>query len=144
MPIVGFAITKISGERKKESFDKLNIKSNLEISDIKEDKINVGKEQNVLKISFNFTVNYEPDVANLGLSGYIYYLEEDKKMKEILNNWKSKKTLDRKLMERLFTAILTRCNIKALILSQDLNLPPHIRLPVVVSQPAQGKKDYIG
>ena len=39
--------------------------------------------------------------------------------------------------------IMLRCNIKAFVYSQDIELPPHLKLPSV--KPANKKdKDYIG
>ena len=46
-------------------------------------------------------------------------------------------------MAGLLNTILTKCNVQALILSQEVNLPPPIPMPKVqIAQ--QTEKNYIG
>jgi hypothetical protein len=63
-----------------------------------------------------------------------------------MDTWTKTKKLDKELMTLITNFILIKCNIKALELSQQVNLPPHIRLPLVeLSSPTKGEKgDYIG
>jgi hypothetical protein len=42
-------------------------------------------------------------------------------------------------MENILNSILTKCNIQALILSQDVNLPSPIPLPKVRQEPEAKK-----
>ena len=66
-----------------------------------------------------------------------------KKTKEILASWKKDKKVPKELMAGLLNTILTKCNIQALILSQEINLPAPIPLPKVqIAQ--QSEKNYIG
>ncbi|MBI2659814.1 hypothetical protein HYX07_01495 [Candidatus Woesearchaeota archaeon] len=71
-------------------------------------------------------------------------MEEQKKAKEILGNWKKDKKLPKEMMAGLLNTILTKCNVQALILSQQVNLPPPIPLPKVQVQQQQAEKNYIG
>ncbi|MBI2658791.1 hypothetical protein HYX05_01660 [Candidatus Woesearchaeota archaeon] len=70
-------------------------------------------------------------------------MEDPKKIKELLASWKKDKKVPKELMAGLLNTILTKCNIQALILSQEINLPAPIPMPKVQIQ-AQAEKNYIG
>lgn len=149
MPILGFNITKIDAQKKKEVDNNIEISSDLKISKVVEEKVFLDKAQTALRFDFDFIVNYNPDYGNVNLSGFIMYMEGEENAKRILENWKKTKALEPALIEKLFNSILMRCNIKTLLITQELNLPPHIRLPMVVSEKEsdklKAKKDnYIG
>ncbi|MBI2654447.1 hypothetical protein HYX02_06600 [Candidatus Woesearchaeota archaeon] len=142
--IVGFGFTKLSAERKEAVKGKIDINNNVTIKDVKEDNFAFGKDkqQNVLRFVFEFTSRYEPDVGNILFEGELLYLEEPKKAKELLNDWKKDKKLPQEVMAGMLNTILTKCNVQALILSQEINLPPPIPLPKV--QVGSPDKGYIG
>lgn len=145
--IVGFGFTKISAEKGQPSKGKIDINNNVSVKDVKEDSFNLGREkdQNVLRFIFEFTSKYEPNVGNILFEGEILFLEEPKKAKEIMSNWKKDKKLPKEIMPSLLNTILTKCNVQALILSQEINLPPPIPMPKVqVTQPEKTEKNYIG
>ena len=142
--IVGFGFTKLSAERNEAAKGKIDINNNVTIKDVKEDDFSFGKDkqQNVLKFIFEFTSKYEPNIGTILFEGELLYLEEPKKTKEILNGWKKDKKVPKELMAGLLNTILTKCNVQALILSQEINLPPPIPMPKV--QMAEAEKNYIG
>ncbi len=143
--IVGFGFTKLSAEKGEPANGKIDINNNVSIKDVKEDDFSLGKDkkQNVLRFIFEFTSKYEPNVGSILFEGELLYMEDPKKTKEILSDWKKDKKLPKELMGGLLNTILTKCNVQALILSQQVNLPPPIPLPKVqVNAPAE--KSYIG
>ncbi len=142
--IVGFGFTKLSAEKGEPAKGKIDINNNVSIKDIQEDNFSLGrdKQQNVIRFMFEFTSKYEPNVGAILFEGELLYMEEPKKAKELLNSWKKDKKLPKELMGDLLNTILTKCNVQALILSQQVNLPPPIPLPKV--QMAAAEKDYIG
>lgn len=150
MPIIGFNINRINASKDKDITGQLEIKSDLKVTKVSEEKVFLEKEKSALKFNFDFIVNYEPKYASIVLSGDILFLEDEGKARSIVEKWKKDKKLEPELAERLFNNILLKCNIKTLGLTQDLNLPPHIRLPIIVSQQknieeSKDKKDnYIG
>lgn len=132
--IIGFNFTKISGERyvsPKESRDpkERKITTNILFTDIDKEKILVLKEEAV-KISFKFSVAYEPKRADLVLEGVILLKANQDDMKEVLKEWKKKKLPD-ELHLPLFNLILNKCTLKALQMEEELDLPTHIPLPKV-------------
>ncbi|MEK6983386.1 MAG: hypothetical protein AABX33_02335 [Nanoarchaeota archaeon] len=142
--IVGFGFTKLTAEKKEAPKGKIDINNNVTIKEVQEDNFSLGKnkQQKVLRFIFEFTSKYEPDVGNILFEGDLLYMEEPKTANQILENWKKDKKLPKELMEGLLNTILTKCNVQALILSQQVNLPPPIPLPKV--QMAQPEKSYIG
>ena len=141
--IVGFGFTKLSAEKNESAKGKIDINNNVTIKDVKEDSFSFGKDkQNILKFIFEFTSKYEPNVGSILFEGELLYMEEPKKIKEILSSWKKDKRIEKELMAGLLNTVLTRCNVQALILSQEINLPSPIPMPKV--QVASSDKDYIG
>lgn len=143
--IVGFGFTKLSAEKGEAAKGKIDINNNVSIKDVQEDNFSLGKDrqQNVLRFTFEFTSKYEPNVGNILFEGELLYMEEPKKAKEMLGDWKKNKKLPKEIMAGLLNTILTKCNVQALILSQQVNLPPPIPMPKVQVQ-AQPDKNYIG
>ena len=144
--IVGFGFTKLSAEKLDPAKGKIDINNNVSIKDVQEDNFSLGKDkqQDVLKFVFEFTSNYEPNVGKILFEGELLYMEEPKKAKELLTDWKKNKKLPKELMGNLLNTILTKCNVQALILSQQVNLPPPIPMPKVQMASAVENKDYIG
>ncbi len=142
--IVGFGFTKLSAEKHETAKGKIDINNNVTIKDVQEDSFSLGKDkqQNVLRFIFEFTSKYEPNIGNILFEGELLYLEDQKKVKEILASWKKDKKIPKELMANLLNTILTKCNVQALILSQEVNLPPPIPLPKVQIQAPD--KNYIG
>ena len=143
--IVGFGFTKLSAEKGESAKGKIDINNNVSVKDVHEDNFSFGKDkqQNVLRFIFEFTSKYEPNVGNILFEGELLYMEEPKKVKEILASWKKDNKLPKEMMAGLLNTILTKCNVQALILSQQVNLPPPIPLPKVQVQ-QQPEKNYIG
>ena len=141
--IVGFGFTKLSAERKEAAKGKIDINNNVTIKDVQEDNLHLGKDkQNIIRFIFEFTSKYEPNIGIILFEGELLFMEESKKIKEILGSWKKDKKVPKELMGGLLNTILTKCNVQALILSQEVNLPPPIPLPKV--QIAAPDKNYIG
>jgi hypothetical protein len=61
---------------------------------------------------------------------------EPKDVKSVLKDWKEKKVSD-DFKIKLFNQILNKCNLKALQLEDELNIPPHFRLPTLQIGPSK-------
>ena len=134
MPIIGFNFDKIKAEKTNQITGKLNITTNLTIKDIEQEKLPMGKSEEVLKLNFEYFADYEPNIGKIILNGHILFMEDPKKIKEMLDNWKKDKILPKNIAPTIFNTILGKCNIKGLNLSQEINLPPQIRLPFMKPQ----------
>lgn len=142
MTIVGFNFTKIHVERKKMVKGKINIKNNVSIKKVEEADLSLGKnKQSGLRFIFEFTSNYEPKVGEIILGGEVLYLMDEKHVKDVLKGWKKNKKVPKELTAGILNTVLQKCNIQALVLSRDINLPPPIPLPKVN---VANNKSYIG
>jgi hypothetical protein len=132
MTVVGFNFTKINVERKQVPRGKIGIRNNINIKDITETDLSLGKsKESGLIFKFEFKSIYEPEVADITFNGEILYLTEAKKVKEVFDKWKKEKKVEGSVLGEVLNSALTKCNIQALILSQELNLPSPIPLPKV-------------
>lgn len=131
MQVIGFNFTKISSERKKAPEGKIEIKSNINIKSIESEKVEMLKDREVLKFTFDFAIEYTPNIASLNFEGIILTTSDknDKETpKEILKKWKTKKITDEVRLP-LFNLIMTKCNLKALQLEEEFGLPTHVPMP---------------
>lgn len=136
MPIIGFNFTKISVERKEGDFSgKINIGNNISVKDVVQNDLALGNaKQKGIKFTFDFNVNYEPKIAEILMAGDILYINDAKKIDDILNLWKKDKKVLPEITAEILNAALMRCNIQALILSRDMGLPAPIPLPRVSAE----------
>lgn len=136
LKFVGFNFKKISIEKKKDVSKEIKINTNVEINEVKEQNSDLFKEGNLFYFEYEFKVNYEPEYANILFTGGILALIKDEKfIKEIKEQWKAKK-IPEDLRIILMNSIFSKCNLRALQLEEDLNLPPHLPMPKV----SQNKK----
>lgn len=132
MPIIGLNFDSVFAEKKKELRPPIKINTNLEITEVKKEEASIGsKDESVLRFNFEFSLIYDPKVADLVLKGHIHYLDNAKNNDKVLAAWKKDKKYDTELSRQLINAALLKCSIKALLISQEVGLPPHIRLPML-------------
>jgi hypothetical protein len=139
MKIIGFSINKIASERKNQIKGKLEIKNNFSIENISKTEVNLLKED-ALKIDFAYTLNYEPNFAEIKILGSVVCLDDKKESEAILKEWKNKKFIsDSKIA--IFNYIMEECNFRAINMEKDLGLPFHLPFPKISAQKVEQKKD---
>ncbi len=134
MAVLAFNYTKVLGEKKSGASGRININNNVLITNIEEASFSFEKGKKGLKVDFEFTSNYDPEIGHILLEGNLLLLEDAKKVDEWLKQWSKEKKLPREVMTRIINQVLARCNIQSLILSRDLNLPSPIPLPKLAPQ----------
>src|SRR3989344_3335062 len=123
MAVVGFNFNNINVEKKEAGKGKISISNNVAIKNIEQKDFSLGKQsQSALKFTFEFTSKYDPKIGNILLGGDILYLGDAKKNKEVLDEWKKSKKVSPEIMASVLNTVLAKCNIKALILSQEEKL----------------------
>jgi len=127
MRIIGFNLSKFSINREEKIDGKLEIKQNINIDDIQKEKITISKDE-ALKIKFTFSINYEPKFAEVEFKGNIIGMPDKNELKEVLKEWKDKK-IPEGMKTGIFNFIMAKCNIKALVLEDEMGLPTHIPMP---------------
>ena len=131
MKVVGFNFNKINMEKFKTNFEKLNINTNIDISDIKDLKQELFKTKDeFIGVKFKFTLNYEPEIAKIEFSGDIIFSVESKLAREVIKQWKEKK-IPEDFRVVLYNVILRKSSLKAFQLEEETNLPLHLSLPSI-------------
>jgi len=132
--IVGYSINYINAEKFeiKEKVEKLDINTSLNIKDISEVKAKKDKKtERLLKVDFEFLVNYEPKISEIRIEGYVIYDGEN--LDEILEKWKRDKKIEDKNFEvEVKNFILRRGIILSTFLSEYLAIHPPLPLPQIV------------
>jgi len=131
MTVIGFSFTKMLIEKKNPVKGKVSINNNVSIKEVEETKLNINTKRKALKLNFEFTSAYEPSIGKILLAGEVIYLIDKDKAAEVVKNWKKNKKLEKDMMTKVLNNVLAKCNVQALILSKDMNLPPPIPLPKI-------------
>lgn len=132
--ITGVQITKVTAERKKAAGGKVSIDNNTVLKEVTEKPVNV-KKQGGVSLAFDFIANYvneeKTPVASIVIEADVLFLEEAGKAKEIVDAWKKNRTLDKELLRESMNAIMDKCNVAAILVARELNLPPPVPLPKI-------------
>ena len=131
MTIIGVTLNKINVEKQNKITSKITIKNNIQIKEITAENFAfAGIKKTGLKFNFQFTCNYEPKLGNILLEGDVLFLAKDEKeATQIKDGWTKTKKLTPDLLEKILNNALTKCNIQALKLSDDMGLPAPVVLP---------------
>lgn len=137
---MGFNFTKINVEKFSDKAEDLKLTTNINIEDLKEVKTASFKiKEDIIAVKFMYSINYEPQYAKIEMVGNVVFGVEPKQAREILKQWKDKKTPEEFRM-LLFNTILRKTNIKALQLEEEMNLPLHMPMPSLKPQEKQEDK----
>jgi len=143
MRAIGFSFKKINVEKlASNSLDDVKITANMEISEIfsvKPADLLKPKDE-LLGVRFVYSISYEPDFAKLAFSGEILLEVDPKAAKEILKSWKESKEILEEFKMLVFNIILRKCNLKALEIEDEMNLPLHMPMPTVQQDNKDGKE----
>ena len=127
MKVIGFNYTKVNAERSLKEAKVEKINQDLEFINVEKDELGLAKDLNIIKISFTFKINYDPNCASISLDGTAILNTSPEESKQILKAWKKKQIEDSVRMP-LIKLIMNKCSLKALNLEEELNIPPHMRL----------------
>lgn len=130
MPVIGINIKTISAKKFEEVLGAVKVNSNANIKDIKEQDL-VSFKQKGLSIGFEFKTEYVNDkgktLAEIVIIGETLFVDEQ--IDKIIKDWKRDKKLPELVNLNVVNTILDKCTKKALLLSDDIQLPSPIPLP---------------
>ena len=128
MKVLDFEFKKINAEKINNFNQEPKIESNIDLIEIKKIETDNKNKEEILEILFSYILNFSPNLAKIEFKGKIIVKDDEKIIKEILSQWKNKK-LPEQAKVIIFNIILTKSNIKALELEDELKIPYHISLP---------------
>ncbi|MBI4016422.1 MAG: hypothetical protein HY363_01890 [Candidatus Aenigmarchaeota archaeon] len=132
MTVIGIQFDKIQLEKFAPAKGKVSVNNNVAVKNVDKVELTFGaNKQDVLKFDFEFKATYDPKIAELTFTGSLTYFEKKEKVAELAAGWKKDKKIPKEVMNPILNSILSKCNIEALILSREINLPPPIPMPKV-------------
>jgi len=143
MPVIGISIKNINAKRYAKIERRVRVNNNTKLKEIKEQNLTALKKKG-LSIGFEFKTTYvssmNKPLAEIIINGNVLFL--DSRYRKILSNWKKNKKLPEDVNLQLINAVLRKCLMRALDLSEELQLPPPIALPF--ARKRGGETRYIG
>ena len=146
MQIIGFNFTKILAE-KSPDFERSGLNTNIEFTNVIEEKVPILKDSESIKVSFKYSLIYstqdekkkekEEKKGEVTFEGNIVLAVNKEEAKSLQKDWKKRK-LPESIKIPLFNLILRKCSIKAAQLQEDVSLPIHLPIPKIA--PAQNQK----
>ena len=132
MKIIGFNFNKINIEKKSDKYKDMKISNDIGITGVNHLKAQnpFQSKEEILEVTFNYDIDYSPNIAKVNLTGTIIIMVDSKTSKEFLKKWKNKQLPEEHRIQ-IFNVIFRKSNLKAIQLEDELNLPLHISLPSV-------------
>jgi hypothetical protein len=131
MKIIGLNYKKISIEKIKDIEAGVKINTHIGITDIQKRDLELFKSQDLAHFEYEFKINYEPGFASILFEGSLLVLIEDpQQAKNLFKEWKNKK-IPEEIRKEILNLVLAKCNLKALQLEEDFNLPSHLPFPQI-------------
>jgi hypothetical protein len=121
---------------------KIKVSHDLRFEKVEKRPLPLKDKKDVLFVEFLFQIMYEPGIGEATLGGDVLYYADAKKVDELAAQWNKQKKLPADVTAELLNVILSRCNVKTLLLTNELNLPAHLPLPQISLKEDASK--YIG
>ncbi len=146
MNIIGLNFNKIFARKQQDLKPPFSINTNIEITSVEKNKIEFIGNQDTMKLSFSFVIDYEEKDkrekkrdANDANSSQVAFLGEviasvnPEESKNILKMWK-KKEIPPQIKFQVSNFLLRKCSLKAASLADEINLPSPIPIPRLPNQ----------
>jgi len=138
MPIIGIGIKMMEGKRHEEIAGAVKVNSNMNITNVKDQDLPALKSKG-LSIEFEYKTKYidekDKNLAEINIDGNVILVGEDQE--KILKEWKKDKRLPEDIKFQVIRIVSDKCSKKAIMLSDDLQLPPP---PLIIPTPKKEEK----
>ncbi|HIE33612.1 MAG TPA: hypothetical protein EYP86_00535 [Candidatus Altiarchaeales archaeon] len=125
MPIINYRLDKISGERTNVVAESVDINSNFTIKEVKMDKDPALGD--FLRVFFEFSVEYKPDLGNMKFEGNIWYYSDN--LRKDIEEKKDTIKLKADVVKEVSIAIIRDSLLEGVEFSRKLRLPVPIKMP---------------
>jgi hypothetical protein len=144
VPVIGINIKNVSAKKDDEVIGSVKVNSNTNIKYVKEQDLPALKQKG-LCIGFEFKTDYvgekNKSMAEIVISGDAFFIDEQ--IEKFIKEWKKEKKLPEEVNLQVINSVLRRGIVRAISLSEELQLPPPIALPFAKKQEDKDSK-YIG
>jgi len=123
--LVGSKFISLSAKRNTEFTGNLKIETRINISSIEK----VKEAKDTIKVAYVFEIDYH-ELGRVSVEGVLFIATDAKIIKNLLKDHEDKKYETEEHMA-LTNIIIQKATIKAISLEEELNLPVHIRLPLL-------------
>ena len=125
MPVIGIGLKMMEGKRHEEITGAVKVNSNMNITNVKDQELPALKSKG-LSIEFEYKTKYidekDKNLAEINIDGNVILVGEDQE--KILKDWKKDKKLPEDIKMQVIRVVSDKCSKKAIMLSDDLQLPP--------------------
>ena len=144
MPIVGVNIINIAAKKSSDPTGPTRVNNSVNIGEIRERDLPIVNKKG-LSVSFEYKADYvnekNKQFAEIFIAGEVVFVDDNHE--KILKTWRNDKKLPEDLNLQISNSVLRRCTTQALVLSEELQLPPPIPLPQA-SKKKEDESRYIG
>ena len=125
MPIIGIGLKTMEGKRYEDITGAVKVNSSMNITNIKEQELPALNRKG-LSIEFEHSTKYigekNKNLAEINIEGNVIMVDEEQE--KILKDWKKDKKLPDDIKMQVIRVVSDKCSKKAIMLSDDLQLPP--------------------
>jgi hypothetical protein len=125
MPIIGIGLKMMEGKRHEEITGAVKVNSSMNITNVEEQELPALKTKG-LSIEFEYRTKYidekNKNLAEINIDGNVIFVDDEQE--KILKDWKKDKKLSEDVKFQVIRIVSDKCSKKAILLSDDLQLPP--------------------
>ena len=125
MPIIGIGLKMMEGKKHEEITGAVKVNSSMNITNVEEQELPALKTKG-LSIEFEYRTKYidekNKNLAEINIDGNVIFVDDEQE--KILKGWKKDKKLPEDVKFQVIRVVSDKCSKKAILLSDDLQLPP--------------------
>ncbi len=142
MAIIGVSIDKINIEKSTNKKGIQNINNNISLKDLEIKDVSLGNDDSKgIAFHYEYNCKYMPNESFIKLNGVVIHIDKKEEIEKVKNQWDKEKKINYELMEKVLNAALSKGNIFAIKVADDLGLPPPVRMPRFVKNESDNKTE---
>ncbi len=140
--ILNIMIESMSCEKKKQPFGPIQISSNNQIINVSATKMLDSSDG--ISVGFKYITKYlikDDEIGSIELDGKVFYNGEN--FEKILDLWSEEKKFNPHISTNIINIILAEASVTAVIIANQMRLPPPIPMPRTRTKKMEADTSYI-